>query len=958
MNIRKTFTSSLVIVMATALVAILYSALDYSSTFARSTVDSMASTTEPTLGATVNHQWLSVREVQSETIKAPWDVAPEIDEDVVSAAAPVDDKPVLSQGSVVSPEALERLLLPVSDKPTSGANAATVAAGPTIDIWYGDNQEFGHIGQPLQWVNILGNITSTNGIDSLIYSLNDGPAFPLSMGPDTKRLARVGDFNVEIAYADLLSGANLVVITGTDTLANQTVHTVTVDFDAGNVWPENFTVDWATATKIQETAQVIDGKWGLQGTFLRPLELAYDRLVAIGDITWTDYEVEVPVTIHSIDPAGFNSPSNGPGIGLIFRWQGHFNEAGEQPNTGWQNFGAIGWFRWSMEQGGQVLAGLQMYGTGGSEIAVNPSKQAEAGATYIMKMSVQTAAGKPPFYRYKVWKSNEAEPIAWDMKGFGISNGPTMGSPLLVAHHVDASFGDVVIRPLSSIAPKLSVQSGSNGTVSVTPGQSPYDYGETISVAALGATGFKLDKWSGDASGSANPLVFDLTQDTAITATFVAAPPPTLTKVNPLSGSIVISPEKSTYLYGEKLTLIAVPKPGFMFANWAGDLVGKSNPFVVTLSDDLTINAEFVPAAAPLSDDFNRCEIDDTLWTFEDPVGDVTLSTTGKRILFTVPGGSDHDLWDNKNFAPRLMQAAEDIDFTVEAKFESALSQQYQIQGILVEQDQENILRFEFYSDGTDSKILGASIISGTGQVLINQVIVPSGADMYLQIERLGDQWTERYSFDGLNWMIAGVFTKAITVNRVGLHAGNAGALPAHTAIVDYFFNTAAPILPEDARSYALNTTAVGPGSVSVEPDQGSYSCGDQITVTATPNVSAKFVEWSGALSGQTTPVSFTYEMGSVITATFTQDEQTFTLGVNAVNGSVAVAPVKDTYLAGEKVTLTPTPAEGWRFTGWSGDASGSANPLEFTMTKNATITALFEPTSLQLFLPIVTKGQ
>jgi uncharacterized repeat protein (TIGR02543 family) len=39
-------------------------------------------------------------------------------------------------------------------------------------------------------------------------------------------------------------------------------------------------------------------------------------------------------------------------------------------------------------------------------------------------------------------------------------------------------------------------------------------------------------------------------------------------------------------------------------------------------------------------------------------------------------------------------------------------------------------------------------------------------------------------------------------------------------------------------------------------------------------------------------------------------------------------------------VVLTATPATNWFFAGWSGDATGSTNPLPVTMDANKTITA------------------
>ncbi|MDQ4139897.1 MAG: malectin domain-containing carbohydrate-binding protein, partial [Bacteroidota bacterium] len=59
-------------------------------------------------------------------------------------------------------------------------------------------------------------------------------------------------------------------------------------------------------------------------------------------------------------------------------------------------------------------------------------------------------------------------------------------------------------------------------------------------------------------------------------------------------------------------------------------------------------------------------------------------------------------------------------------------------------------------------------------------------------------------------------------------------------------------------------------------------------------------------------------------------------------NGSVTKNPDKTYYSYGETVRLTAKPANGYRFTGWSGDASGTANPLQIVMKGNRRITANF----------------
>ncbi|MEM7656741.1 MAG: T9SS type A sorting domain-containing protein, partial [Bacteroidota bacterium] len=72
----------------------------------------------------------------------------------------------------------------------------------------------------------------------------------------------------------------------------------------------------------------------------------------------------------------------------------------------------------------------------------------------------------------------------------------------------------------------------------------------------------------------------------------------------------------------------------------------------------------------------------------------------------------------------------------------------------------------------------------------------------------------------------------------------------------------------------------------------------------------------------------------------------TYTLNVSANNGSVSKSPNQANYNAGTNVTLTATADPGYQFSGWSGDASGSTNPLSITMNSNRNITANFSPVS------------
>jgi len=315
-----------------------------------------------------------------------------------------------------------------------------IPGGPGIDVWYGDTQEFGWIGQPTPAISILGNAAATSGL-TLSYSLNGGSFVPLSKGPNAMRLALPGDFNVEIPFGSLQPGANAVRIRARDAAGRETIRPVSVINSRGAVWPNPYTIRWNDASSINSVAQVVDGQWSIGNGTVRPMVMAYDRLIAVGDTTWQDYEVTCPVTVHAIDPGGYAAPSYGPGVGLLLRWPGHAND-GNQPWQGVYPLGAIGMFRWT-----RGYERFELFGNHG-RILASSGDTLHLGVRYLFKMQVRTVSGGAQ-YQLKWWRADQAEPGTWQLTGAQPSaDDPGRGCMLLLAHHVDASFGDVVITPL------------------------------------------------------------------------------------------------------------------------------------------------------------------------------------------------------------------------------------------------------------------------------------------------------------------------------------------------------------------------------------------------------------------------------------------------------------------------------------------------------------------------------
>jgi regulation of enolase protein 1 (concanavalin A-like superfamily) len=220
-------------------------------------------------------------------------------------------------------------------------------------------------------------------------------------------------------------------------------------------------------------------------------------------------------------------------------------------------------------------------------------------------------------------------------------------------------------------------------------------------------------------------------------------------------------------------------------------------------SSDATFNTLACSAGGPVSDDFHSTTLNSSLWSFVAPCcGFLQMDGTDARLI--VPSSTYHDVWAAGNQSVRIMQPISNVDFDVEVKFDSAVTQQYQEQGIIVEQDTKNFLRFDIFSDGTTPRLFAASFVNGTPTSRYN-IAISGGAPIWMRVKRAGNTWTQSYSTDGTNFTAATSFSFTLAVAKIGPFAGNAGnsqlhtLAPSFTALVDYFFNRAAPISPTDA---------------------------------------------------------------------------------------------------------------------------------------------------------------
>lgn len=321
-----------------------------------------------------------------------------------------------------------------------------------ISAWYGDYQVFGCQGNTQKFINVLGNIDSPMPLKELLFSVNSGEKQRFIIGPDFHRLARKGDYNIELSRDLLSMGENRLIINAVDSLGNKVEKEITIEYITGNKWPLPYTFDWDTVTNIQHVVQVLDGKWELTKQGARIIEPYYDRTLAFGDAGWENYEVKAEVTFH-----GFAKPEKGPPTynvvhaALAMHWPG-FDFDEYTPHRKWYPLGATCEFRLKP---GLDSCSFRILG-GGKVKNDKPSLYHPIilEKKYFMKTQVLRIDSVGFVYRARLWQSEQPEPTLWDIELVKNQTEIQSGCALAIAHHTEVTFGRIEVKPVEDILNK------------------------------------------------------------------------------------------------------------------------------------------------------------------------------------------------------------------------------------------------------------------------------------------------------------------------------------------------------------------------------------------------------------------------------------------------------------------------------------------------------------------------
>jgi hypothetical protein len=235
---------------------------------------------------------------------------------------------------------------------------------------------------------------------------------------------------------------------------------------------------------------------------------------------------------------------------------------------------------------------------------------------------------------------------------------------------------------------------------------------------------------------------------------------------------------------------------------------------------------------------------------------------------------------------------------------------------------------------GEDHSLAITTIAELPIRILVDGVFVPNGAVVRDRQAAIGlyTAFTNAmisYSTDGTAPFIGGpsTYTGTFTItSNTTIRALAVNLDDSSTAESD-------PVMTYIIYPPALTTAGGGTMAMS------SSSSNSVVTITAIPDPGWAFISWSGAATGTNATDTVIADQPKAVQAIFGTTVNTTTPGY----GSILISPASGPYPFGSTVHLAAEPTSGYYFVNWDGAATGSVNPLNYTIaTANPTVSALF----------------
>ena len=431
----------------------------------------------------------------------------------------------------------------------------------------------------------------------------------------------------------------------------------------------------------------------------------------------------------------------------------------------------------------------------------------------------------------------------------------------------------------------VGVNSEEMGSVS---GGGLYHKGETVTVIATPNFGYKFLNWTenGNVVSEESEYSFVITNDRELVANF---------ELSDYDVNVNVSPENAgtatgagNYEHGDEVTVAATPSAGYKFLNWTenDNVVSEELEFSFNITSNRNLVANF------------------ELLTYE-----VNVSASPENAG-AVTGAGNYKHGDEVTVTATPNAGYRFVSWTEN--------------GMLVSSD------IEFVFNITSNRNLAANFelldYDVTATASPENAGAVTGAGNYTHGETVTLTATANIGYKFVSWTENGNVVSE--VSEYSFTITNDRNLVANFTLLDYDINV-----------------TVNPINSGVVTGEGNYYHGEEVTLTAIPNVGYRFVSWTenGIVVSEETTYTFVISPDRNLVANFELLDYDVTATASPENaGSVTGA---GNYKHGETFTLTATPNIGYKFVSWTEDGNviSTESEYSFTITSDRNLVANFE---------------
>ena len=498
-----------------------------------------------------------------------------------------------------------------------------------------------------------------------------------------------------------------------------------------------------------------------------------------------------------------------------------------------------------------------------------------------------------------------------------------------------------------SVRLKITLSVSGAGSITREPDQISYSAGDTVKLTAIPVTNAAFQGWAGSITGTKNPIILVLSNNLDISAVFTGLYRITINKTG--LGDVTLTPQAAGYQTGTTVQLTAQPAAGWDFVQWSGAAAGTSAVTTVVVNGDQQVNALFKQRFALTSSVQGQGTI------LVDP--QQTTYLEGSIVTLKAAAATNYQFvyWignvANSNSATtttilstnRLVTAVFlpyyrlDTVATNGGAITRSPDQTNYLAGATVAltavpDDYHTFANWSGSVTGTNNPVSFSMDKSKT--VIANFV-----SNYFLTIITNGQGIVERSPIKNRYSQGEQVRLAASPLAGYGF-GGWSGALSGTNAVAYLAMNADKSVTASFKPLRTLQIDIDGSGSVAQDPYLTQYLDGSTVQLTAAPTNGWQFVSWLGGITSSNNPVKITLTSNVVARCLF---KPIFRLTTNVVgSGSIVLTPAQSNYLDGSIVQAQAQAANGYSFTGWTGDVVTTNNPIQITMLTNKNLTATF----------------